>query len=140
MNAIFKKTILKATGAKEMHQVEVIQSLWSGYGSIIRYGLTGCKLKTVIVKHVRLPDAANHPRGWNTDISHLRKIKSYQVETVWYTQWSSATNNSCRIPTCYAVETLGDEVCIVLEDLDAVGFPIRKSEVSKEEFEKYLNQ
>ena len=106
MNAIFKKTILKATGAKEMHQVEVIQSLWSGYGSIIRYGLTGSSLQSVIVKHVRLPEEGNHPRGWNTDSSHLRKIKSYQVETSWYTKWSTATDNSCKVPKCLRAMSL----------------------------------
>jgi hypothetical protein len=133
INDFFIKSILKVTGAKGLHQIEVIQSLWSGYGKIIRFGLTGCSLKTVIVKHVRFPDSGKHPRGWNTDVSHLRKIKSYEVEAAWYTNWSTATDNSCRLPKCYAVETLGEEVCIVLEDLDGVGFPIRKTNVTKVE-------
>lgn len=138
MNDFFIKNILKATGATALFQIEVIQNLWSGYGSIIRFGLEGCSLKTVIVKHVTLPTSGKHPRGWNTSISHLRKIKSYQVETAWYTKWSAKSDASCSMPNCYAVATLGDEVCIVLEDLDAAGFPIRKARVSNKELKNCI--
>jgi hypothetical protein len=34
-----------------------------------------------VIKYVKLPDQGLHPRGWNTDRSHQRKIRSYQVET-----------------------------------------------------------
>jgi len=33
--------ILKATDAQKAFQIETIQPLWSGYGEIVRYGLTG---------------------------------------------------------------------------------------------------
>ena len=55
----------------------------SGYGSIKRYNLKGSDYTSVIVKHVE-PDQGAHPRGWNTDLSHQRKLKSYQVELNWY--------------------------------------------------------
>lgn len=138
MNDFFRKSILKATGAKELFQIETIQSLWSGYGSIIRFGLKGSSHSTVIVKHVKLPDSKNHPRGWNTDVSHLRKIKSYEVETAWYKKYSSKTDLDCRIPKCFAVDTLGDEVCIVLEDLDEAGFPLRKTNITQTEFDNCI--
>ena len=83
MNDHFQKIVLEATGAESLRERELIQSLWSGYGNIIRYGLTGSEMRSVVVKHVRLPDNDAHPRGWNTDLSHERKIKSYQVETAW---------------------------------------------------------
>ena len=75
--------ILEATKANEILGSSVIQNLWSGYGSIKRYDLEGSDYTSVIVKHVE-PDQGAHPRGWNTDLSHQRKLKSYQVELNWY--------------------------------------------------------
>ena len=139
MNEHFQKVTLNATGAKEIFEIEVIQNLWSGYGKIVRYGLKGTDAKSVIVKHVRLPEGSKHPRGWNTDLSHERKIKSYQVETAWYRQWSNLCSDSCRIPECLALDALGDEVLMVLEDLDEAGYPERKSSVTTQNIESCLS-
>lgn len=139
MNNHFQNTILQATGAKELFEIGVIQSLWSGYGKIVRYGLKGSHLKSVVVKHVRLPEQGNHPRGWNTNLSHQRKLKSYQVETAWYKQWSERCDESCRIPRCLALETQGEEVLMVLEDLDAAGYPERITSVSMNEIKACLS-
>ncbi|MCM8526415.1 MAG: ecdysteroid 22-kinase family protein, partial [Lentisphaeraceae bacterium] len=111
----------------------MIQSLWSGYGKILRYGLKGSDRDSVVVKHVKLPDQGNHPRGWNTDISHQRKLKSYQVETAFYKNWSSACDENCPVPECLAVEAQENETLMVLEDLDASGYPVRTSYVSQNE-------
>jgi len=81
MDSHLRDTILKATDADDLFPIGTIQSLWSGYGSIDRYGLVGSSLGSVIVKHVRLPERSQHPRGWNSDNSHQRKLRSYQVET-----------------------------------------------------------
>jgi len=123
MNALFQSTILKSTGAVSFNIVEQIQSLWSGYGSINRVQLQGSHIDTVIIKHVKLPTHTNHPRGWNTDIGHQRKVKSYQVETNWYKLYSN--RSKARLANCLATEKHDDEVLIVLEDLDAAGFPFR---------------
>jgi len=56
----------KATGAHEIVHCEDIQSLWSGYGKIIRFDLNSVNRKSVVVKHVMLPNQSNHPRGWDT--------------------------------------------------------------------------
>ena len=133
MNKYFEDTIKNATGAKEVFETEMIQSLWSGYGKIVRIGLEGSHRKSVVVKHVKLPDHGNHPRGWNTDLSHQRKLKSYQVETAFYQQWSSKCNDDCPVPECLAVEKQENETLMVLSDLDASGFPERASYVSEVE-------
>ncbi|MCL3781096.1 DUF1679 domain-containing protein [Prolixibacteraceae bacterium JC049] len=130
MNRQIQSIIEKATGASSVFQIEVIQNLWSGYGQIVRMGLEGSDLSSVVVKHVRLPQQKNHPRGWNTDRSHLRKIRSYEVETAFYQQWSKQCDSTCRIPKCLALETIGEEVVMVLEDLDSSGFSGRKSSVT----------
>lgn len=130
--------ILKATGAEAAVRIEVIQRLWSGYGEIVRYGLTGSDRESVIVKHVTQSAQGRHPCGWNTDISHQRKMRSYQVETAWYGNWSKRCGTGCRVPACLVFESFGNEVLIVLEDLDAAGFPSRRSSVSAGEIRACL--
>jgi len=68
--------IIEATGATAIASVERIQSLWSGYGEILRLHLKGGRHASVVLKHIKLPQPAEHPRGWNTDLSHQRKLKS----------------------------------------------------------------
>lgn len=129
---------METTGAREFVRLERIQTLWSGYGEIARYGLSGSEYETVVVKHVKLHGASSHPRGWNSGLSHQRKLKSYQVETIWYEQWSSRCGENCRLPKCLALEADDSEVFMVLEDLDAVGFPQRKTSVNWAAFEACL--
>lgn len=136
MNEYFKSIILQKTGASSLSEKEVIQELWSGYGKIVRIGLEDTPFKSVIVKHVQLPKQANHPRGWNTDIGHQRKVKSYQVETNWYNTYSK--KSAARLPHCLAIERHNDEVLMVLEDLDEAGYPLRKGAVGWAEIEACL--
>ena len=131
MNEYFKSIILQSTGASSLFEKEMIQELWSGYGKIMRIGLKNAAFESVVVKHVQLPRYKNHPRGWNTDIGHQRKIKSYKVETTWYDKYSK--NSAARLPQCLAIETQDDEVLMVLEDLDEAGYPLRKSIVTWKE-------
>ncbi|MFK7970522.1 MAG: phosphotransferase, partial [Bacteroidia bacterium] len=114
----------------------VIQKLWSGYGKIMRIGLKHSSIENIVVKLVQLPKHASHPRGWNTDIGHQRKVKSYAVETTWYETYSA--NSAARLPHCLAVETHDDEVLMVLEDLDEAGYPLRKQTLSWNEIKHCL--
>jgi hypothetical protein len=139
MNKHFQHAILNATGATALYEIEEIQSLWSGYGKIMRYGLKGSATNSVVVKYVRLPMEKQHPRGWNTDLSHARKIKSYQVEKAWYDKWSHHCDDACRVPDCLALESIDDEVFMVLEDLDTSGFAQRKTTVSETEITACLS-
>lgn len=131
MNEYFKSIILQKTGAISLVAKETIQELWSGYGKIMRIGLEQASVESVVVKHVQLPVTTHHPRGWNSDIGHQRKLRSYQVETTWYERYSQLS--AARLPQCLAVETYHDEVLMVLEDLDAAGYPLRKHTVTWDE-------
>ena len=131
MHQVLQTTLLQCTGASSIAQEEVIQQLWSGYGKIMRIKLLGAAIDSVVVKHVQLPEQARHPRGWNTGIGHQRKVKSYQVEMTWYDSYSS--QSVARVPQCLAMETHGDEVLLVLEDLDAAGYFLRKQTLNWEE-------
>ena len=134
MDESLTQTILDATGADALYPLGTIQSLWGGYGSLDRYGLTGSEYGSVIVKHVKLPQRGKkHPRGWNTDRSHQRKLRSYQVETAWYRDYSSRCDAHCRVPRPLALEQHKNAFLIVLEDLDSSGYPRRKERVGKNE-------
>lgn len=138
MNSHFKEIALKATGASDIYKIEKIQSLWSGYGDIIRYGLHDSELESVVIKHVKLPKGGRHILGWNSNLSHERKVKSYEVETTWYGKYSHLCDDKCRIPHCLAFESKNDEVLMILEDLDSVGFPNRKRSISQSQISACL--
>ncbi len=134
-----RELILKVTHAEHVSEHEVIQHLWSGYGEIVRYRLTGGTTDSVIVKHVKLPGQSSQRRTSHTDISHQRKIRSYQIETTWYSNWSKRCDDACRVPACLLCETVGDQVVILLEDLDAAGFSARHSVVNTRQIHACLN-
>ncbi|MGI9532969.1 phosphotransferase [Lutimonas sp.] len=136
MNEYFRSIILQCTGASSLIEKETIQELWSGYGKIMRIGLENASVDSVIIKHVQIPRNKNHPRGWNTDIGHQRKVKSYQVETTWYERYSK--NSIARLPHCLAIETKDDEVLMVMEDLDEAGYYLRKNVLRWEEIANCL--
>lgn len=133
MNKHFQDFVLETMGAKAITSQEVIQSLWSGYGQIVRVGLAGATLKSVVVKYIQFPTESNHPRGWNTELSHTRKMNSYDIEMHWYRDWSSRCNKACRVAKCYAARGMADERIIILEDLDAAGFSVRKTDLDMAE-------
>jgi hypothetical protein len=133
MNSKLETLIRQATQAKTIHKTEEIQVLWSGYGDISRYQLTGCKRKSVVVKNVQLPDEVNHPRGWHSDLSHQRKIRSYHVESAWYRFFAELCDDHCRVPEYLALEERENKFLIVLEDLNESGFSEQKDTASIEE-------
>jgi len=108
-----------------------LQVLWSGYGKIQRFELTAPKISqtSIIVKHIQLPSRSNHPRGWNTDVAHQRKLKSYEVESNWY-QFHNTQNPKFKTAKCFGVFQNNDERAIILEDLDESGYAVRLSQAS----------
>jgi hypothetical protein len=130
MNLQFQQSVLDTTSADSIKSQQLIQSLWSGYGKILRCQLEGAKMPSVVVKVVQIPEGGKHPRGWNTDIGHQRKLRSYQVEKHWYTAYAAECSSKCRIPQCLGIDSKDDEVLIILEDLNTAGFPLRKSQVN----------
>ncbi len=126
------------TGARSITFEHSLQSLWSGYGSIDRYLLSDYEAQSVIVKHVRLPLHSEHPRGWHGENSHQRKLRSYQVETNWYRNHAALCDNNCRVPAVIAIEQQGDEIIMLMEDLDRSGYALRKTKVNWQDIEACL--
>ncbi|WP_104041659.1 phosphotransferase [Vibrio hyugaensis] len=103
-----------------LYRIDVIQSLWGGYGELVRLTFPS---RSIIVKHVQLPKPLQHPRGWNTDRSHQRKLHSYQVEVSWYQHFSYDLDDRCRIPQGLKCFQTDNEWLIVMEDLALAGYP-----------------
>lgn len=129
MEKYIQDIILNSTKAKAITKTAIIQSLWSGYGQIMRCYLQDAPYQSIVVKHINPPTSTNHPRGWNTTISHQRKLKSYQVELEFYKTYSGLCDDTCYIPDCIALEQMDSEAIIILEDLDDAGFSERKTSV-----------
>ncbi|MEL7371119.1 MAG: phosphotransferase [Myxococcota bacterium] len=121
--------ICAATKATAIRDAQSVQSLWSGYGTIWRCRLDGGSApRSVIVKHVQWPSAQHHPRGWATDRSHERKVRSYAVEVAWYRQYAGACQAGCRVPRCFGTQATDDGVLLALEDLNEAGLHRRGSQ------------
>lgn len=131
--------ILDLCEAKVIKHQELIQKLWSDYGNILRIKLEGGKYASIVLKQIQLPVNSQHPRGWNTNIGHQRKIKSYQVEEYWYKEYAHLCTKKSRIPKCLGIKRIGEELLLVLEDLNTTGFPQRKMSVKRSEIKACLH-
>jgi hypothetical protein len=120
--------IARATGASSVELGERVQELWSGYGEIRRATLVGSTTTPVIVKCVvppsRLTNDAPEAR------SHRRKLRSYEVERAFYRSYAARCGPVARVPAALHVGGGGDRTLLVLEDLDASGFGLRRHRVS----------
>ncbi|WP_428772548.1 phosphotransferase [Vibrio sp.] len=111
--------VISRLGFRYIHDQQLIQPLWGGYGELIRVQVDDTSL---IVKHIQLPKPEHHPRGWNSDLSHQRKLHSYQVELRWYQQYAVNCGVNCRVPGPLLVEQQGEQLLLVMEDLAQAGF------------------
>ncbi|KXO13260.1 choline kinase [Moritella sp. JT01] len=116
------QAVANAMMAERVVSTQLIQPLWGGYGELFRATLSGSQYTSVIVKHIKLPQPKMHPRGWNTSISHQRKLKSYQVELHWYQHYANNGLPQCPVPKCLYVEEHNDEILLIMEDLATLGF------------------
>ena len=116
--------VRSATGAQNVREGELVQSLWSGFGSITRWYLEGCLQTTAILKKVAPPSGNGSPEQLR---SHQRKIRSYEVEISFYLRYAMRCDSTCRIPRLLGAVSVEKGSCraILLEDLDAEGFSSR---------------
>lgn len=134
MNEHISLLIQKSTGATSIDAGTIVQRLWGGYGSIVRYRLTGSSMQSVILKHISLPKQQRQ-----SDIGHERKVHSYEVETAWYQQYADKCTSDCRVPRCLGSEKQANELWLLLEDLDTNGFARRCRGVSHTEIKACLS-
>lgn len=139
MNEEELQWVARAAGAEGARRGERIQSLWSGYGEIVRVRLAGAAGErarvTAIVKSVKPPAGA---RGKPKDASHARKCRSYDVEMAWYRTFAASCDDACRVPSFIDGRVAGGEWLFVLEDLDDAGFPERRRRANGAELDVCL--
>ena len=104
----------------------------------MRVTLDGGNWPTVIVKHISPPVGKAHPRGWNTDIGHQRKLRSYQVEEAWY-RHHAKPSNQWRTARFIAAVSSSNGQLIVMEDLDVAGYDLRKHRTTLSEIKACLS-
>lgn len=107
-----------------LEKVAVLQTLWSGYGEVARYRSRNNHTQFV-VKVINLNAVAAHPRGWNGEQSHQRKVTSFNVERAFYQHFGPLTNKHCYTPKLLAQDSSDNQILLVLEDLDNSGFSTR---------------
>ncbi len=142
-------------------KIETIQSLWSGYGEIARYAIDDLHMPhlansndasinskqlppTLIVKYIHPPTTSVHPKGWNTSTSHRRKLSSYVNEWQFYRWYAEIANDVnlavsstySKVPQYYGgycpdKAHQNFNACLLMEDLDAVGFVGRANMIDK---------
>ncbi|UXI03245.1 ecdysteroid 22-kinase family protein [Photobacterium sp. TY1-4] len=130
--------VAQATGAQAVSHTQLIQPLWGGYGKLFRAWLQSGDHPSVIVKHIQLPQPAHHPRGWNTDRSHQRKLHSYQVETHWYRDFAGQCPGEYPVPQCLYVREQDGDILLILEDLATLGFSEIRQTASETEVQACL--
>lgn len=131
-------SLLAISGARSIRAIEPIQSLWSGYGRLLRVHLSDGKLPSVIVKLVTPPQTAQHPRGWASGRSDTRKRRSYAVEAQFYQQYATQLPVDCRVAKpLHIAGGHADSWCLVLEDL-AVQYPAVNDDITVRSAKPYL--
>jgi len=122
-----------------------VQSLWGGYGSILRVELkherpSGSDADTsrAIVKWVNPPPYPSLPRHGESRFAHSRKLRSYQVEHAYYANFAQNLPQDCRVARVLGLAGHKGGWLFVLEDLDAAGFPRRTRAPKRQEIEACL--
>lgn len=131
--------LCRLLGATAARRGASLQTLWGGYGEILRVQLEGAAAPSVIVKRVEPPvHPSHHPRGWTSPRSHARKLRSYQVEWAWYRDHAARCQEVARLPAYLGGRRQGSGWELVLEDLDPAGFPGRRRRASRDELDRCL--
>lgn len=122
--------LVRTLGYQSLNRVDVLQLLWGGYGELARLYVDDT---SIVVKHIQLPKPEHHPKGWNSDLSHQRKLNSYRVELKWYHTYAEISK--AVTPKPIRVVTGENQWLLVMQDLATLGY----TQVRKEADEVHLS-
>lgn len=128
-----EKILCEVTGSSKVKGMDLIQELWSGYGELNRVYVDD---SSVILKLIKNTKDQKHPRGWNSDLSHQRKEKSYEIERYWYQNYNLPIEGAV-IPKLLGAGEVPAFQYLILEDLMIKSFT-KKSSLKWEEVQKCL--
>jgi hypothetical protein len=122
-----QQQLLHAFGIR-VARSEVIQSLWSGYGAIVRCWQQHDNLEQpFIAKIINTSAIPAHPRGWAGATSHRRKLSSFVNEQCFYQDFTDKLASCARVPQFIDCTNTNDGMILLLSDADAQGFSQRVS-------------
>ncbi len=127
--------VARVAGGGKARRGTRLQSLWGGYGEILRVEIVGGDVESVIVKCVKPPARAKN------DASDARKRRSYEVERVFYERFAPRCSVTCRVPRLFGARAnrgRDAEWVFVLEDLDAAGYPERRRSADGDTLDRCL--
>jgi hypothetical protein len=124
--------IASEVGARSVRPRQHIQQLWGGVGEILRIELDAGPVETAIVKWAKPPAGLD-------DVSSRRKRTSFAVEIAFYRSMARRCDDTCRVAKLLAARVVDDEAVLVLEDLDAAGYPGRVDEASDAQLDAALS-
>lgn len=137
-SATLAEEVRRVCSAQRVDLSERVQELWGGYGQLWRGKLEradGAE-RYIVVKHVKPPKLSSSDAAATR--SHRRKLRSYEVESAFYTRHASRCGQPCRVPALVGLRATGVETLLVLEDLDFEGFPARRQRLSCHDVELCL--
>lgn len=124
--------VARVAGGGKARRGTRLQSLWGGYGEVLRVEIAGGAVDSVIVKSVKPPARTK------SDASDARKRRSYEVERAFYERFAPRCSEACRVPRSFGTRATGGESVFVLEDLDAAGYEDRRRSSDAETFDSCL--
>ena len=98
---------------------EILTSLWSGCGQIVK-----CQLdeQACVIKAIKVPDHINHPKIKQSSFALNRKRDSYHVEYTFYQQFSHKLPKQAAAIECIKAINKGDEFALVFKDFSKLGY------------------
>ncbi|MFO0662839.1 MAG: aminoglycoside phosphotransferase family protein [Polyangiaceae bacterium] len=119
--------VKEVTGTAHAEFGRKIQSLWGGYGELLRVEVAGPSgtPTSVVVKWAKPPQRSASP---DEEVSRARKCRSYEVEAAFYRTYAPQCDDACRTAKLHGSKrnsATEQEWTLVLEDLDAAGFSRR---------------
>ncbi len=112
-----------------VRRVERVQSLWGGYGELVRAHLVDSR--SVVVKRITPPATI-------ADAGDRRKRRSYEVEIAFYRRFAERAGARCRVARLVGARADRAGWLLVLEDLDAAGFARRLHDPDGEDLDACL--
>lgn len=138
LSDLTRSTLYQVFGKQiQIADVVLIQSLWSDFGQLLRVKLTNAPIQSVIVKYIKVPNEISHPKGWQSDLSTQRKLKSYQVESAWYQNFSALCDSP--VAKSYASNTVNNETVIILADLACSDYAPLSCDANERQINQALN-
>ena len=111
----------QATGHADPEIIAILQTLWNDQGTCVRYKLPNGN-ESFVAKVITPNRSHSHPKGWNSEISYLRKRKSYAVERQFYTHYQPLLDESVMTASMLRMYQADEDTVLILEDLNTLGF------------------